>query len=265
MAEVLTKKLYNGKIEINFYPNSHRYKLKGERTYLISVTACTGIIDKSRALIPWAVGLDIGHVRQYLESRAGEKFTAEELNPVLDEALTIHNKKKEEAADIGSQVHDWAEKYALSKIEGSPLPDINDDMPEPVLNGINGFLDWVGENNVEFLEAERMIYSKEHGFVGLTDLVAKVNDKKVIIDYKTAKGIYNEMGYQIAAYKEAWEEEMEENLDGAMILHFNKENGDFTVKEYEPFDVKENFKTFLACYTIKQREKELAKVYYNNK
>lgn len=110
MANTETKTLYNGEVEITFYPDSHRYRLTGEKSYLTSVTAITGIIDKSRVLIPWAVGLTGSFLRQYLEEHQGEQMTSEELFPVIDEALRQHEIKKEQAADAGSQVHDIAQQ-----------------------------------------------------------------------------------------------------------------------------------------------------------
>lgn len=257
MTEKITKKLYGGNVVIDFYPTSHRYKLAGQRSFLISVTAATGIIDKSRMLIPWAVNLGIDHIRQYLEERAGEKFTAEELYSILDEARTKHTQKKEEAASIGGLVHAWAEAFAESKINGTEPPEISDDMPEPVLNGISGFLDWYNSHNVEFIENERMLYSKIYEYVGITDAIAKVNGKKVIIDYKTSKNIYSEMHYQLSAYFNAYEEETADTLDGAMILHFCKETGNFEAKEINREDLVMNFNTFINCLNIKRREKEL--------
>jgi ATP-dependent exoDNAse (exonuclease V) beta subunit len=61
------------------------------------------------------------------------------------------------------------------------------------------FLKWKTDNDVEFLEVERLVYSKQYEYVGRFDLIAKVNGKKMLIDYKTSKGFYPmEMGMQTA-------------------------------------------------------------------
>ncbi|KKK59783.1 hypothetical protein LCGC14_3030930, partial [marine sediment metagenome] len=109
--------LYKGAVDIIFYPNSHRYKLKGLKTWLVSVTAATGVINKP-ALVPWAVKLAGTHIRQYLEKSKTNKFTKEELDPIIEEALNKHIKVKEEAAGFGSKVHEWAEKYTNSVAYG---------------------------------------------------------------------------------------------------------------------------------------------------
>jgi hypothetical protein len=258
MAEKITKKLYGGEVEIDFYPDAHRYKLAGSKTYLISVTSATGILDKSRVLIPWAINLAGAHLRRYLENASGNQFTSEELLPVIEEALQQHKIKKEEAAGVGSQVHKFAEQFALAKLDLSDYPSVEND-DERVVAGITAFLDWYTNNKVKFLEVERMLYSRKYGYVGLTDVIAEVNGRKLIMDYKTAKGIYSEHYYQLSGYWAAFEEETGVQLDGAAILHFDKETGLVNVKELSREDHEMNYPVFLACYEIKKREKELSK------
>lgn len=258
MAEKQTCRLYGGEVLIDFYPESHRYKLNGERSYLISCTAVTGIIDKSRFLIPWAVNLAGAHLKQYIENASVNQFTAEELLPVIDEALKQHTVKKEEAASIGDLIHAWAESFAKAKLEDTEVPDVSEDLDERVLNGINAFLDWYNAHSVKFVCAEQMVYSRLHGFVGKIDAVAEVDGLKMLIDYKSGKYIYNEHLYQVAGYRLAYEEE-HGKLDGAVILHFNKETGQLETKEIGWEDYEKDAATFLACLAVKQREKELTK------
>lgn len=230
-------KLYGGEVEIDFYPDSHRYKLLGEKTYLISVTAVTGILDKSKALIPWAVNTDLAHIKQYLEDHAGEKFTQEELEPILEEARNKHTEKKEEAATNGSMVHDYAERFAQSVIAGTETPEINPEWPEQVHQGISAFLEWYSANEIEFHATEGLVYSKHLGVVGTADAVATVNGEKTLIDYKTSKGVYPEYHYQAAGYLKMWNEEHpDDKLTKAMILHFNKEDGSFSVVNIDNLD-----------------------------
>jgi hypothetical protein len=257
-AEKQLCSLYGGEVLIDFYPESHRYKLHGERTYLISATAVTGIIDKSRFLIPWAVNLAGAHLKQFIENASTDRFAAEELLPVIEEALKQHTLKKEEAASIGDLIHAWAESFALVQLENGEAPEIADDLDERVLKGISAFLDWYNTHQVKFVCAENIVYSKAHGFVGKIDAVAEVDGKKMLIDYKSAKYIYNEHLYQVAGYRLAYEEE-HGKLDGAVILHFNKETGELATKEIASEDYEKDTKTFLACLTVKQREKELTK------
>jgi hypothetical protein len=256
-TEKITKSLYDDKVKIVFYPDSHRYKLEGSKDWLISATACTGVINKP-FLIPWAVGLAGTHLRGFLESTSGP-YTADQLLPVIDEALRQHQIKKEEAASVGHMVHAYAEAFALAIISRQEAPNIPEDADEKVKSGINAFLKWFVDHDVKFIMAERMVYSMAHGFVGITDAIATVDGKKMVIDWKTSKAIYAEHQYQVAAYRMAYEEESGIRLDGALIVHFDKETGDCDFKELTDEDHNKDSLAFLACLSLKKREKELAK------
>ncbi|MFZ5365407.1 MAG: hypothetical protein ACOZBH_04410 [Patescibacteria group bacterium] len=257
MSEKIIQPLYNGEVKIVFYPESHRYKLDGEKTYLVSVTAATGILDKSRVLIPWAVGLAGQHLREYLEDAKTNQFTREELYPVIEEALKQHEIKKEKAANVGSKVHDWVERFAIACLNDTERPEINDIDDEQVLLGINAFVEWFNAHSVKFHATERLLFSREFEYAGITDAVAEIDKKKYLIDYKTSKGIYSEMYYQVAGYWKAYEEETKDELAGAIILKFGKEDGNFETKEFTREDLQKNFEIFAACLAIKKREKEL--------
>lgn len=257
MAETVTKTLYKGDVTIDFYPNSHRYKIKGEKTYLISVTSATGIIDKSRVLINWALGLTGTYLRQYIET-AGGSFTSSELIPVIEEALNQHAVKKEEAGSIGSIVHDWAESFALAKGTDSPLPKLPENVDDKVLRGIEAFLGWYTGHSIQFKSTEQMVYSKKYNYVGKFDCVANIDGKNTLIDFKTSKAVYSEQKYQVSGYWGAYEEEYGQTLDQAVILHFNKETGEVTEHHITREDHNKFYPVFLACLTIKQAEKENA-------
>lgn len=260
MANTIEKKLYGGKVEIVFYPDSHRYRLKGEKKYLIGVTSASGIVDKSRFLIPWAVGLAIGYTKKFLEEH-GVK-SVEEMFLVLNEAARQHEIKKEEAADIGSQVHDWVERFTTYKELGGEAPPITEDMDERVVNGINGFLDWYNASQVVYESMEQMVYSMKHGYVGTIDARAIVNGRRAILDYKNSKGVYSSMRYQVAAYWGADEEEHGQGIDLAIILRFDKETGAFEAVYIEKEELEKDYAAFLGCLAVKQREKELDAIWY---
>lgn len=257
-TEKITKRLYNGEIIIDFYPDSHRYKRQGEKTYLISASSAAGVVDKSRFLIPWALNLAGAHLRQYIENSKNIIYTAEELLPVIEEALRQHTIKKDEAASIGSAVHGFAEEFAKFKLGLGSQPQIDDAWDERIKTGVSSFLDWFNAHDVRFMEMERLLYSRKNDYVGITDVIARVDGKTYLMDYKTAKAVYNEHYYQLSAYWGAYEEETGQILDGGAILHFDKESGAFNMYEITRESHDKNFETFLACLAIKKREKELA-------
>ena len=252
-AEKIATELYGGTVVIDHWPASHRYKLQGEKDYLISVTAVTGLIDKSRPLILWAIGL----CRDYLLDRIERGFVLSRDDVIA--ASNAHTEKKEEAAGFGSMVHDYAEAFGRAKISGEPLPEIPKDAPEQVLSGISAFLDWVDSHGVRFVQCERFLYSKVFGYCGKTDVIVEIGGKRYVVDYKTSKGLYDEFFFQVSAYWEAYEEETEEKLEGAILVHFDKDTGGFEARTVGREEHDKNLVCFLSLFNAKKRLKEMAK------
>lgn len=221
-TEFIDFDLYKGKCKVRFYPNSHRYTVNGKPTSG-SVTSILGMYDKSGALIPWAVELAVNFLRE--KHLAGTKFCDDDFLDA-EEQHTIH---KKQAADIGTVVHDWVEKYILGQ---------KPEMPETkeAQIGVNAFLDWINDNKVKFLSTERAVYSRKHDFIGKMDIEAKVNGKLALIDIKTSNGIYNTYNMQTAAYVRADEEESGRKYHGRWIIRLAKE----TEKEYNARMAKKN-------------------------
>jgi len=201
-TEHIINKLYGGEVVLDFMPNSHRYSIedRGVKVKPSSVTGIIGRKDKSSALILWATRLCGQHILDTLAENG--EVTKEDVIA----AVNLHQQKKEEAGDIGSKMHDWCEKFVKYKLkELSAPPELPED-PQ-ILLGVNSFLEWYNNNDVEFLFSERFVYSRMYRYVGKADLGAIVNGKKAIIDFKSANGLYPEVGMQLAAYAEAIEEE----------------------------------------------------------
>jgi hypothetical protein len=251
------RSLYNGEVQIEFFPDSHRYKMVGERKYLTSVTAITGIFDKSRALISWVCRLANEHFQAWLNTQDGAELVKAQVEEVFAEAINRHNVVKEEAASVGGQVHDYAEAFAKAMIGKGDLPGIPTEAPLQVINGINAFLEWVNAHTITFHESELLLYSKDFDYVGQTDVVATVDGKKLLLDYKTSSGVYPDHRWQAAAYRMAYEEERKEQLDGIVILHFNKDTGEFKPYPISEFDYPKDCAAFLGCLNVKKRAKEL--------
>lgn len=282
MANKETVKLYNGEVELVFYPDSHRYKLEGEKGWLISVTSITSLIDKSRILIKWAIGLSGAYVRKFIETTEANSYSKEEVLALVEEALKQHDIKRDEAASIGEETHRFAQIISEALRDNKPINEIEElnnfnkliedansdnttmsdedkDRVNKIANGISAFVNWLSEHKIEFVDAEKLLYSKKHKYAGITDAIVKYKGKLYLIDYKTSKGIYSEMEYQVGGYCIAYEEETGKKLDGQAIVKFDKETGEFEFKEICKEDNDKNKKTFLHLLEVKKREKELAK------
>lgn len=246
-------KLYNGKVTITFTERDwngkkiHSYTdEKGNK--LISVTGITGLVDKSNALIPWAVRL----MGEYLLQTANGQTITEEL---IEVAKKKWRESKEEAADIGTAIHDWVEQ----KIKG-----LEPAMPkdEKVRNGALAALKWLGSHKIKITNTESIVYSKKYGYVGKCDWdgIDEEDDAFVIGDHKSSKGIYTDQRYQLAGYWNAKEEEFpKRKFKRGYIVKYGKENGEFEVLEISRSEYLKDRKAFLGLLKAKRRELELKK------
>lgn len=261
MAETKKRveKLYNGEVTIIFYPDSHRYKLEDEKTYLVSATGATGILDKSQALIPWACNLMGEYILGYIENT--DHLDRDELTKIVGEGKKQHTVKKEEAGNIGNAVHEWIELFVASKMNNTKPPDEPED--EKVANGVNAFLDWYLSNDVVFHASERLLYSRKHQYVGLTDFIATINGKRVVGDWKTSKRVYDEHRLQLSGYWGAIEEEEGVALDGGLILHCDKETGEFGIVEISKEEHLLHYPVFISCLHVKEWKKKMDKINNN--
>lgn len=239
MTEKKTVKLYGGQVKVDFYPNSHQYKIDGQR--VPSVTSALSCIAKP-GLVYWSANVACQYLINILNNNSS--ITPQD----IEIAHKQHLAKKEEAATSGTMVHEWAEGY----IKGAK-PTFPED--QEVMNGVSAFLQWVDQHNVKFISSERFVYSLSRNYVGQMDAEAEIDGKLCVIDFKTSKGIYKEMLYQTAAYQKAAEEEGSRYTGGRWIVRFDKETGEFEAKQFD--DLESDYNAFLAALTLKKREEEL--------
>jgi len=236
--------LYKGKVKIKFEDERQIfYDEKGKQ--IPGVTSATGVVDKSGALMGWVAKM----MGLYLltEKEKGNGMITEEL---VGKAKKEYRNLQKQAADIGTEIHQWVSDWILGK-----KPEMPDN--EKVVNGITAFLRFQKEHNLKWVESEKVIYSKKHSYAGILDAVAKEGNKLVLIDFKSSSGIYEEMQFQVAGYEIAYEEETGKKIDKRIIIKFGKETGDFEVKELD--NIEKDKKAFLACLQLKNRLNELKK------
>lgn len=260
MAEKTTHSLYGGEVIIEFYPNPyHKYVLVGTKERLLSATTVTGTIDKSRVLMIWLKKL----IRDFLTPFIGSVLTS----GLLEDALDQDNKRKQEAADIGTAVHEWAEAHIaaiVAKTTPPAIPEPTEGMDEDAIkqvegirNGVLAFLKWEEQHNVEYVISEQVVYSRKHNYVGTVDCMAKVDGKLSVIDFKTSKGVYPEFYLQAACYRAALVEEFAYEIDQTLLLNFNKITGEFFAHETNEHE--EDYAAFLGLLVAKRRLKILDK------
>jgi hypothetical protein len=232
-----------GKKTIFFNEDKHRFTDEvGNK--IDSVTTFTGVIDKSGALIGWAVKLFKNYLADRIEN--GEQITSID----IEEGAKQHRLRKEEAADIGTQIHELVSLW----IKGKKF-EIPED--ERVQNGFNAFLKFQREHKMKWLESEKIVYSTKHNYAGILDGIAFSGKDRILVDFKSSNGIYSEAYFQTAGYQIAYEEMTKHKISHRVIVRFGKNDGEFEFRE-----LKNNVgdkKAFLACLELKRRLKDIEK------
>lgn len=238
-------KTANGRIihgkELAFDEKKHCYTWGGEK--VPSVTTILQVINKP-VLVPWAVKMTGDYWLDCMKSGRTD------YDEVYKESKASHRQKTDAAANIGTNVHNYAEAF----FRGQPLPELKTDEAK---RGADAFHKWVDANHIEILAVERRIYSKEYHYSGTTDFVAKIGGVLGIGDYKTSSGIYPEMRLQTAAYQHALQEEKGMKFDVRWIVRFDKKTGEFEAKPFYDFDL--DFSAFRSALTLHNAMKEMTK------
>lgn len=146
-------------------------------TLLPGVTTVLGVLNKP-ALVPWAnkIGLMGIEVKNYVDALA-------QIGTIGHEMIVCHNRgEKFEGNGYASDLVDKAENCFLS------------------------YLQWEKQKTVKPILCEEPLVSEKYGFGGTIDFYGLIDGVLTLKDYKTAKAIYPEHLYQVAAYRQLLEE-----------------------------------------------------------
>jgi hypothetical protein len=248
---IQTFKLYNGEVELTFNEEKHLYVTGGYQ--VDGVTSVLQIINKP-ALMYWAVNMALEHIGSNL--KPGQALDEVQLKKLLADAKIAHRAKSTDAADIGTMIHEWIEKWITGK---KPETPINVQMKQAT----DSFLKWVDDNNVKFVDSERMVYSKKWGYAGTLDFTATIGKEFVIGDIKTSTGIWDEYWLQVAAYEQAFREEFaDKDVARAVIVRVGK---DASLEIKDSVDYKKNVMAFNAALVLHRRIREMKDEAYKAK
>jgi hypothetical protein len=215
---------------LTFNEKRHMYFWDGK--HVPSVTTIISRLNKP-LLIQWAANCAVEHIVQGIGAKEG----AVPLPQLLEEARKAHLTKKEDAADIGTAVH----KYAQAALTGKPEPR---DLPPGAIEACAAFWKWVEQHRIEPVAVERRVMSREHMYAGTCDFYGYIDDRLSVLDFKTGNGIYDEAWWQTSGYSEALIEEHTDyqnhrvliDIPIRWIVHLNKTTGQCEVYCRESFD-----------------------------
>lgn len=154
------------------------------------------------------------------------------------------------AAEIGSQTHaliEWTLRRQLGQVVG-PRPETT----PPAEWAFMAFEDWAKSVHLEPLRVEDTVWSLTHGYAGTMDLLARVNGKTTLVDFKTGKSVYAEAFLQNVAYQAALEEMGHEVVHDGLIVRLPKLETDPAFEAVEVPPREDLFPVFLSCVHLWQ-------------
>lgn len=277
-------KFYDGTETLVFDRNKWLYsRLMPDGSYfpLNGVTNVVHIIDKSNALVPWAVKKALAKMKMLLVQRhytvlpgvtGVDTYTPPLFEAVLDEiidsAKRADKEELEAAGETGSIAHDWIEQLVKAILEDADdrrlellakLP-----LDERAANACIAACEWMLRHNVRWLATERKCFSREHGYAGTMDGLAFVDscgdpeccphaftDRLTLVDWKTSNYLYVEYLFQTAAYQQAYQEETGTVIEDRWIIRLGKDDA-----EFDPWHVEgstlfsQDFEGFSNCLRL---------------
>lgn len=125
-----------------------------------------------------------------------------------------------QAAESGSKVHNAIEKLLLDEKIKWDDKIYN----EQEWSGICRFLDFYATYQPKLIFSERTIFSHKHKYAGTIDYLCKIGDETWLIDFKFSNAVHDSYMLQLAAYRNAIQEELNIKVDKMAILHLKAQN-----------------------------------------
>lgn len=212
-------------------PKNSSVDRSGRRTYTWageSYTSVTTILQalSKPALVNWAAKMVAEYAVENIDEIAA---LAKKDAPGAVRALKGSPwQKRDDAAALGTVVHDQIEAYVLGQTPPQPSADVS--------QRFAWFEDWVNDYSPEFEASETTVYSRNYGYAGTLDAIATIGGRRWLIDVKTTKsGVFPEHALQLAAYRFAdfigapnGDEVEMPKVDGAAVLWLSPTGYKFT-------------------------------------
>lgn len=211
----------------SFDAKTHKYLIDGKPA--TGITTVIGVLAKP-ALIAWSARMCAEFMEKAITSGEYDLTDKAVLGDLLDMAKSAHTKKRDDAAQFGTDSHAEIELYINDCLTTHKILAHKTTGEEGV--GLYNFVEWALANVREFLFSERQMFNKDMFLAGTADFGCIMKDgKKLIGDWKTSSGVYGiDYFLQCAGYKILAEAEGDAPYDGCVIVRQGK-------KSKEDFDV----------------------------
>ena len=228
----------------------HAYRLDGK-----PVKGVTTLLSKGYPkpmLVNWAARTVAEYVADHFD--LVRELRAQGRDECVDLLKGAHYRDRDRAATRGTDVHELAEEI----LHGRQV-----EVPEHLIGFVDGYVAFVDAWKMEPVLTERVCASREWWYAGTFDAIVdfgagQLKGKRLLIDWKTSKGVYGETAMQLAAYQHAefymgdgGVEMPMPDVDGLAVAHVRQDGTDL----YEIQDPEAAWKQFQHVqYVAKQVE-----------
>ncbi|MCW2924402.1 MAG: nuclease superfamily protein [Thermoleophilia bacterium] len=233
---------------------------KGEGAKFERVPAVSTILSELNkpALVHWAARMAADAVAEELQRRGAERLDLAAVIPASEFALVCqlaqdaHKNAKDEAADIGTRVHDWI-TTAGADILDTPLPD------DPELRGpCEAYVTWWRSTGYTVVEVERIVVDNHARYAGRFDLLVRdARGRLLVLDIKTSNSVYLEHVLQLAAYAKALREEIGVTISGTAVVWCHKDGRPVSTITRTAREYRADFRVFAALFGVYAHRKAL--------
>lgn len=237
----------------SFYTHPHT----GERFW--SVTTIIGGGVPKPALVPWASKLVAEHAATSIRKLAHGNDDpmclhcgTGNLAELVKHLKGLPNAVRDKRASGGSAMHHYIERYVAEEVLGDvPFDD----------HLVREWAAWEEEYTPTIQQSELTVINRMHGYAGTLDAIALLpgfDNHPWLIDWKTGKAIYSDVGLQMAAYRHAeviltkdGEELPMPEVAGAAVLRIDPDPDAAEPYEFRKIDTGEEiFASFLAAAQV---------------
>jgi len=237
----MEKLVSNYNVGYREYRRQHLYTV-GKNEYP-SVSKIIDIIggSKTGALMAWSKKVAVESMAKALTEKIGQAQTIDQafIDWLSVEAKKMPEKIKDEAADIGTQVHNAIDEW----IKTGNIPT----MSEKAKQGFDNFISWVKLNDIQFVCGDVAVASIKYGYGGRPDAIGKQGNKYVLFDWKTSNGIRDTYAIQTAMYVQGILETFNIRCSKAYVVRFGK---DIVEMEEKEINIRNSTKAALATIRL---------------
>jgi len=138
------------------------------------------------------------------------------------------------ATEPGTLCHAMIEAYLRGEDPHATEKGYGADAIDKATNAYLNFLAWAENNHLTPIEIEPSLVSEEYQYGGTPDLIADLNGKRCLVDWKSGR-VYESVLLQLAAYDQLWFENRGARFEAFHVLQIprNEEMPSFTHRYWE--------------------------------